>query len=152
MMHNILIYVQITIVNIRYVFDVVVLCEIVLNMSLIFTYLLIFLQWYSYCTRYRNHSKKVGTLRGVVCWQDEEITVNPRNEQLRSVVIGENSSWASVTQSNGSREGYVRVELRSYQWNTERMWVDCYANDMVGPRCRTGGITECSCSEHSSWK
>lgn len=38
------------------------------------------------------------------------------------VVIVETSSWELFLQSSGLQEEAVRVELTSYQWNTEWMW------------------------------
>lgn len=40
-----------------------------------------------------------------------KITVNPRFEQDKIVVVGEASSWKSVPQSSGSQEELVDVEL-----------------------------------------
>lgn len=41
----------------------------------------------------------------------KKITVNPRLEQVKIVVVGETSSWEPVPESNSSRKEAVRVEL-----------------------------------------
>lgn len=44
----------------------------------------------------------------------EKLRVNLRSEEVKLVVIGNVSSWESVSQSISSGEAAVRVEIPSY--------------------------------------
>lgn len=61
--------------------------------------------------------------------------VNPKLEQVKSVVIGKTSSWETVPQNSGLWEEDARMELNSPQWNKERTRVIVYnACSMAVPR------------------
>lgn len=63
-----------------------------------------------------TQAKEVEIKRHSLCGYVRKITVNPRIEQFKTVVIG-----VSVRQRSFSWEGSARLELASHQWNTNCM-------------------------------
>lgn len=57
---------------------------------------------------------RAGRLRSTVYADLGKITINPRLEEIKIVMVGKAPSWDSVPQSNSSWEEANQVELTPY--------------------------------------